>query len=329
MPVFRYAKVLLQTPGIGSVLLCFLGLVLGAGLLSEWGISRSGTHHKPVQTTARSIAAPTALTPKDLKVADHHPAIELATSHQLPAQEISATSKKSVKLSKPSLVRSVFHEPIANDQLGFLSDYAGRPANDVVREQRLRKFMSQVVPYAPFHFGTDMPLPNVIQSVLSASPLPVEIREGRYMMLSTQSERGAARGFLWIDLQKGIALGGIFFHPSNGEPTPTLTLFSKQVNENSLEMSQLPSAFAQDLSQWAALAGLPPVTTRYFINASNKKIVLAHDEDLCKNTDGRSVPSAEACKEMHEYAADVDMKAADFLHRTDYASNATMRLISR
>ena len=329
MPVFRYAKVLLQTPGIGSVLLCFLGLVLGVGLLSEWGISRSGAHLKPVQPMARSIAASTALHPKDLKVADiqanQHPAIRLVTSHQVPAQGISATSKK----AGPRLVRSIFHEPIANDQLGFLSDYAGRPANDVVREQRLRKVVNQVVPYAPFHFGTDMPLPSIIQSVLSASPLPVEIREGRYMMLSTQSARGVARGFLWIDLQKGIALGGIFFHPSNGEPTPTLTLFSKQVNENSLEMSQLPSAFAQDLSQWAAMAGIPPVTTRYFINASNKKIVLAHDEDLCKNTEGRPVASEEVCKEMHEYAADVDMKAADFLHRTDYASNATMRLIAR
>ena len=60
------------------------------------------------------------------------------------------------------------------------------------------------------------------------------------MMVSTQGERGGPRGFIWIDMQQGIALGGIFFHPTNGEPTPTLTLFSKQVEENSLEMSQLP-----------------------------------------------------------------------------------------
>ena len=50
--------------------------------------------------------------------------------------------------------------------------------------------MNMVVPYAPFHLGLDMPLPNAIETILSGSPLPVEIREERYMMVSTQGKRG-------------------------------------------------------------------------------------------------------------------------------------------
>jgi len=46
-------------------------------------------------------------------------------------------------------------------------------------------------------------------------------------------------------------------HPTNGEPTPTATVFSKQVKEESIKMSQLPPAFAEDLSQWSAQARIP------------------------------------------------------------------------
>lgn len=37
------------------------------------------------------------------------------------------------------------------------------------------------------------------------------------------------RGFLWFDLDEGIVLGGFYFTPTNGEPTPTLTVFSRQL----------------------------------------------------------------------------------------------------
>jgi len=65
--------------------------------------------------------------------------------------------------------------------------------------------------------------------------------DGRYLMLSGRSGPYlAGRGFVWIDLQDGIVLGGFSFHPTNGEPTPTATVFSKQVKEESIKMSQLP-----------------------------------------------------------------------------------------
>ena len=360
MPIFKYAKVLLQTPGIGSVLICFAGLSLGAVLISEWGRSGTRTPVLPSQQVAQSgylPIAPSGFSPEALNVSrekrsipEHpRPAISLATSHRTieqvtrpnrdeaqhlmnsrihqstpVEQQTGNTARKPVG---PRLDRAIFQQPIASDQLEFLTDYAGRPANEILRERRVRQLMNMVVPYAPFHLGLDMPLPNAIETILSGSPLPVEIREGRYMMVSTQGERGGPRGFIWIDMQQGIALGGIFFHPTNGEPTPTLTLFSNQVKENSLEMSQLPLAFAQDLNQRAAIASVPSITTRYFITASSKKIVLAHDEDFCKHAKGIPASPKDVCERMNADAADIDIKAVHFLDQTHYASNATMRMI--
>jgi hypothetical protein len=221
-----------------------------------------------------------------------------------------------------------FQKPIARDQLGFLDDYVGRPANDVVREQKLRELMNEIVPCAPFHLGLDMPLPHAVESMLSNSPVPVDIRDGRYLMVTgMRGSNARGRAFLWIDLQQGISLGGIFFFPSNGEPTPTLTIFSRQVNQQSLKMSQLPGAFVQDLSLWAASVGVPPITTRYFINAASEKTVLAHDEDFCKRANGSAAPSSESCRQMKADAAQIDREASRFLNQTNYASNATMRMI--
>ena len=364
MPIFKYAKVLLLTPGIGSVLICLLGLFLSVLLISQRGRSGDAAHIGPGQAPTRSgsmLAAPSGSTPGSFHSASenksielrHQPAIRPSTSHRTVTQRTSraannppgieaqhsmvngilqpnvAEQKKGDASGRPSsrpLDQAIFQKSIARNQLEFLNDYAGRPAYEVVRERRLHELVNMLVPYTPFHFGLDMPLPNAIEAILSGSPTPVEIREGRYMMVSTQSGRGSARGFIWLDMQEGIALGGIFFHPTNGEPTPTLTLFSKQVKQDSVDMGQLPVAFAQDLSQWAATAGIPPITTRYFINASSEKIVLAHDEDFCRRAEGMPVLPEDVCKQMNASAAEVDITAAHFLDQTHYASNATMRM---
>jgi hypothetical protein len=363
MPTFKYVKVLLLTPGIGSVLICLLGLLLSVVLISEWGRSGDAAHIGPGQAPAHSGSmpvAPSGSTPGSFHSAGesksielgHQPAILPSTSQRTVTQRTARAANIPPGIeaqhstvngilrpngaeqsrnapgmpSLPPLDRAIFQKSITRNQLEFLNDYAGRPAYEVVRERRLRELVNMVVPYTPFHFGLDMPLPNAIEAILSGSPTPVEIREGRYMMVSTQGGRGAARGFIWLDMQEGIALGGIFFHPTNGEPTPTLTLFSKQVKQDSVDMGQLPVAFAQDLSQWAAMAGIPPITTRYFINASSEKIVLAHDEDFCRRTEGMPAVPEDVCKQMNANAAEVDIKAAHFLDQTHYASNATMRM---
>jgi uncharacterized protein YecT (DUF1311 family) len=133
---------------------------------------------------------------------------------------------------------------------------------------------------------------------------------------------------MWIDMQDGIALGGFYFRPTNGEPTPTVNLFSDQVRDRALKMSQLPAAFAEDLSRWSEENRIPPITTRYFITGYYEKILLEHDEDFCVPADGTAPPRKDACLQMNADAADVDVTAAYYLEQTHHATNATAWMIS-
>jgi hypothetical protein len=222
--------------------------------------------------------------------------------------------------------KAIFQKTMAGDDVGFLNDYMGRPSDDVVHERSLRRLVSKVVPDAPFHLGVDMPLSSAMESMFEVSAQPVQVRDGRYaMVFGRRSLTGPGRALLWVDMQEGIGLGAIFFYPSNGEPTPTLTIFSSQVNKASVKVSELPAAFVEDLTRWSAIVGVPVVTTRYFINAAGEKTVLAHEEDYCKGDAGGA---GTACEDMNAEAARVDLEAEHFLGETNYASNATLRMIS-
>lgn len=337
MPIHRLAKVILLAPAIGSVLIGVLGLLIGVGLIvvhrSENRMPATATEpptpsarNLPVNSGPRSEDSPKRAVPNaELANRAQHP----ITSPTLRSGEMRL--KPASRRGKPTYVReAVFKNPIAGAQLGFLSERAGQPANELVRERPLHYLVNEVVPYAPFHLGLDMPLPNAIESMFLTSTLPLEIRNGRYALLTgIRGPNARGRTFLWIDMKEGIGLGGIFFYPSNGEPTPTLTIFSRQVDGDSLRgMTQLPAAFVQDLSRWAAMVGVPPVTTRYFINASSEKTVLAHDEDYCRKPTDGSAPPLDICQKMNEDARDLDRKAVSFLSQTHNASNATMHMVA-
>jgi hypothetical protein len=196
-------------------------------------------------------------------------------------------------------------------------------AGAVIKDKDYRKLLHEVIPNCTFHYGYDMSMYGALDIVLQGSRDVVQIRDGRYMLVSGQS--GAyllGRGFMWIDMQDGIAIGGFYFHPTNGEPTPTVNLFSEQVKEAALEMNQLPPAFAADLRAWSEDKRLPDITTRYFITGSKKKIVLQHDEDYCAPMEGFP-PYEDSCQQMNADAADVDVEAAYYVDATGHATNAT------
>lgn len=222
--------------------------------------------------------------------------------------------------------QSIFQYLIATDQLTFLKQFDGAPADDLARDKRFQKLMESIVPRCMFHYGHDMPLSEAIETLLSNSPVPVQIRDGRYVMVMGRSGPYLqGRGFIWIDSQDGIGLGGFYFHPTNGEPTPALNVFSKQVQDEPLAMSQLPPAFAEDLSQWSADSMVvPPILTRYFITGANRKILLEHDEDYCASLSGTP---PEDCEQMNANAADLDMNAASYLEQTHHVTNATAWMI--
>lgn len=222
-----------------------------------------------------------------------------------------------------------FQNLIPQDKLAFLNDYAGRMPKELKKDKRFRQLMKLVVPRTEFHYGHDLPLDEAIDTVLDGAPLPIDVREGRYAMVASHGGPYLnGKGFVWFDMQAGIALGGFFFHPVNGEPTPTLAIFSRQLKTESLAMSQLPPAFAQDLNQWVAVAGMRPIFARYFIPDNGRKYVLMHDEDYCVAPPGATAPDQQRCEQMNYDAASIDLDAADFMAQTHNAANATAWMLS-
>ena len=217
-----------------------------------------------------------------------------------------------------------FHNLIPAGQLAFLNNYAGRTTKELTKDRQFRGLMKQVVPRTTYHYGHDLALADAIDMALSGSPLPVNIRDGRYVTVSgLQGPYLRGRGFMWFDLQDGVALGAFFFAPINGEPSPTLTVFSRQIAQTELSLTQLPRAFADDMSQWIAVSRVPVITPRYFIPDNGKKYVLVHDEDYCWHPEGTPVPPAFECMQANLDAADDDMDAALFMQETHNAANAT------
>lgn len=311
----------MTAPGASSIVVCLLGVLLaGALILFAGRESREraaiGARQRKASTTASKKTA-AVLYPTRLP----------AKSHGLPVAS-RTTGALSRKAARPG---AIFQSSMAEGQFEFLSDAAHQQPSAPALRQKLYSLIDAAAPYTPFHYGVDRPLPRVMQSVLFRQSMSLGIREHRYVTVSNRDPLGTSgrrRGFLWIDLKRGIVLGVIFFHPSNGEPTPTLTIFSRQVQAKSLGMSQLPEAFFQDLNQWSAATGLPPIVTGYFINASGEKIVLTHDENYCWPSAGNVVPPGESCKQMKAQAAAVDRAAAHFLAETHHASNATMHMVA-
>jgi uncharacterized protein YecT (DUF1311 family) len=181
-----------------------------------------------------------------------------------------------------------------------------------------------MIPRTEYHYGRDMPLTDAMEDVLDGSPLPVNVHDGRYVtVMGMQGPYLRGRGFLWFDLNEGIGLGAFYFTPTNGEPTPTLTVFSRQLKQSSLALSELPRAFVDDLSQWMAVARIPPISPRYFIPDNGKKYVLEHDEDYCWHAEGSPAPPEGQCMQANLDAANADMDAAYFMKETHNAANAT------
>ncbi len=230
----------------------------------------------------------------------------------------------------PQLPPAIFQNTVSSDHLSFLKDYAGRPARDVMKDKRFRNLIKMVIPRAEYHYGHDMPLSEANSLIMGGSRLPVLIRDGRYVTVA--SDLGPyrnGRGMLWFDIKDGIILGAVYFHPVNGEPAPTLAIFSSQLKQTSLYMSQLPTAFAEDLNQLILTMGLPFITTRYFIPENGNKYVLVHDEDYCAHAANMPAPPQDECQSANAYAADIDVVAADFMARTGNAPNATAWMLGQ
>jgi len=218
----------------------------------------------------------------------------------------------------------VFQGKFPSGELAFLNEFAGHRTEDVLKDKRFHNLMKRVIPNTEYHYGRDKPLWDAVDEVVGGSKQAIEVRDGRFVLVP--GDKGPflrGRGFLWFDMQEGIALGGFYFEPINGEPTPTLTIFSRQLKDTSLSMTQLPLDFAGDLIQWATREGIRPVEARYFIPENGRKYVLVHDEDYCDHPENAPAPPQSECQALNAEAADVDVNAAYFMKETHNQANAT------
>ena len=225
-------------------------------------------------------------------------------------------------------VPDVFEVRIPPDEMAFLSGMAGVASGEVIRDRQFKRLMKEFVPTGEFHYGRDMGLDSALHMVMDDSRVPAQIQDGRYFTIA--GSRGpylGGRGMIWIDMKEGIGIGAFYFHPTNGEPTPSVAVFSRQVKERALGMTDMPEAFADDLSAWAQGSGVPALTTRYFITGGNMRVLLEHDEDYCSGASLNLVPEGEACEQMDADAADLDEVAAYYLDQVHYRMNATAWMI--
>jgi hypothetical protein len=217
-----------------------------------------------------------------------------------------------------------FQNPIPSAELSYFTAFDGHPTKELMKDKHFKDLLKSEIPRTEYHYGRDMPLDDALKSALDGSPQPVAIRNGRYLLAAgAEGQYLSGRGFIWIDLEQGIFLGGFYFHPTNGEPTPTLTVFSRQLNDTELAMSQLPPEFAADLSQWSLVEHVPQISPRYFIPANGRKYALLHDESYCETAPGTAAHAPDACANLEQQAADADMNAAYFMQETNNAANAT------
>ncbi|WP_263411361.1 hypothetical protein [Terriglobus tenax] len=224
---------------------------------------------------------------------------------------------------------AIFRNLLPTAQLDALKVYDGQPAKAIFKDKQFKAIFKSIVPDCMFHYGKDMDSRDAVQMVMDGSKTPIRLREGRYLLVSgDDGPYLAGRAFVWIDLQEGIGLAGFYFHPTNGEPTPTVTVFSRQVKETSMSMGQLPPEFARDVESWSRSERVPLVTTRYFIGENKKRLLLAHDEEYCTQLDGATAAPGSGCQQMDADSAELDMNAAYYLQQVHYATNATAWMIN-
>ena len=226
---------------------------------------------------------------------------------------------------------SIFQHTIPAAELAPLLSAEGRPAGEAYHDKALHKLLHNAAPNVTFHYGKDISLPDTLDMEFAGSGAPVMVREGRYVILvgngaTTPWIRHDGRTLLWVDTHDGVMLGAFFFHPTNGEPSPTVTVFSRQIKQDGIGVSELPPAFLVDLQRWQRANGIPLVSTLYFIGDANKKILLEHDNDFCMYNDPSTGPPDD-CDQMNADAADADMIGATYLQQVHYATNATARMM--
>ncbi|MFO0095252.1 MAG: hypothetical protein ACK54K_13210 [Gemmatimonadaceae bacterium] len=125
----------------------------------------------------------------------------------------------------------------------WLLAFDGRSTNEVAHDPRLGRLLSRQIPAA---------MAATLRAALGGPPDPLQITDGRTVAMSAcQPHACDTKGFLWLDLAAGTALGAIY-------DAPTLRLGSR-----ALAPDALPAAARTALLAWLADLDASPRTARF------------------------------------------------------------------
>jgi hypothetical protein len=147
----------------------------------------------------------------------------------------------------------------------WLLAFDGRSTNEVAHDPRLGRLITRQIPAA---------MAATLRAALGGPPDPLRVTDGRTVAMSACQPRACGtKGFLWLDLAAGTALGAIY-------DAPTLRLGSR-----ALAPDTLPAAARTALLGWLADLDAAPRTVR-FTNAAGRVTRL----DAAPFTTGRYRP---------------------------------------
>lgn len=125
----------------------------------------------------------------------------------------------------------------------WLLAFDGRSTNEVAHDPRLGRLITRQIPAA---------MAATLRAALSGPPDPLLVTDGRTLAMSAcQPHACGTKGFLWLDLAAGTALGAIY-------DAPTLRLASR-----ALAPDTLPAAARSALLAWLADLDAAPRTVRF------------------------------------------------------------------
>ena len=135
----------------------------------------------------------------------------------------------------------------------WLLAFDGRSTNDVAHDPRLRRLITQQIPKA---------MTSELLGALGGPPNPLRADDGRTVSMSAcMAHACPTKGFLWLDLTAGTALGAIY-------NAPVLQLGSR-----ALASAAIPAAARAALLEWLADLDAVPGTVR-FTNAQGATTTL-------------------------------------------------------
>jgi hypothetical protein len=135
--------------------------------------------------------------------------------------------------------------------LAWLSS-SGASFGSVLNDPRFNTLLSNTVPRINIYLGMSRskaappPLIEAVHEVLGGLDQSLTVRDGRYVMLSSCRLHSCdEKGFVWIDTEQHVVIGGVVHFFFGAETSRSLLLWSGQQ-----QPKDLPKPFLRDFEEW-------------------------------------------------------------------------------